>query len=395
MKVLIVFGTRPEIIKLAPVIHKLKDKIEVKIVRTWQHQELAKDVIKFFKLKPDYNVHYMLKITEGKNTEETVSGDLKNIIKKEEPDLIIVQGDTRTTYTTAFIGFLLKKPILHLEAGLRTYNKFSPFPEEIFRGLVSRIADFHFAPTQKAYDNLVNEGIHKDRIFISGNTIVDATQIALSLLDEKKVFNELIPYRHNIKELIKKKKVVLITSHRRENIGNPLKQICKAVISLSKQYPETLFLWSLHKNPEVRKIVLNEMKRKKENIILTESLSYPTMIFLIKKSHIILTDSGGIQEETTSLNKPVLVLREQTERPEVMENGMGSLVGTDEQKIIKTFSSLSKNSNFHKKNSPGKNPFGDGKTSDRILKFLQLKEIKEFLKKYPESSDKKLKIGEL
>ena len=320
---------------------------------------------------------------------------MKNIIKKENPDLTIVQGDTRTTYITAFISFLLKKPVLHLEAGLRTYNKFSPFPEEIFRSLISRIADFHFAPTQQAADNLTKEGISKDRIFTVGNTIVDATHIALSLLNENNVFKELVQYKSNIKELINKKDLVLVTSHRRENIGKPLKQICKTVIRLSKQYKDTLFLWSLHKNPEVRKIVLNEMKQKKENIILTESLSYPTMIFLIKKSHIILTDSGGIQEETTSLNKPVLILREYTERPEVIKTGRGFLVGTDEKKIIKTFSSLYKNIDLHKKIPIRKNPFGDGKTSDRVLNFLQLKEVKEFLKKYPDSSNTTFNIGDI
>jgi len=395
MKVLIAFGTRPEIIKLAPVIHKLKNKVNVKVVHSWQHNELAVDIINFFKLKLDYDAKDMLRITEGRGIEETISGDMKNIIKKESPDLIIVQGDTRTTYTAAFTSFLLKKPILHLEAGLRTYNKFSPFPEEIFRSLISKLADFHFAPTRQAADNLIKERIPKDRIFTVGNTIVDAIHMGISLVKPEIALKELSKYKKDIKTLLKGKKLIIITSHRRENIGEPMKHICKSVKTLANKYKNALFLWSLHKNPYVRKTILNEMKKEKKNIVFVEALSYPTMLFLLKKSYVILTDSGGIQEEAPSLNKPVLVLREATERPEVIKTGIGFLVGTDEKKITKTFSSLYEDENFYKSISIRKNPFGDGKTSDRVLKFLQLKGVKEFLEKYPESSDKTFNIGRL
>jgi len=387
MKILISFGTRPEIIKLAPVILTLKNEFDVITLHTQQHDILAEEMINFFNLKIDYRLKNIFSITEDKKFPEPVRGEFIEVIKKEKPDAVIVQGDTRTTFISAFASFMEKKVLMHLEAGLRTYNKFAPFPEEVYRSLISRIADIHFAPTEKAKQNLLKENIRKDRIFVVGNSIVDALFMAISKINEKSVFGELSKYKRNIEE-IKKKEIVLITSHRRENIGKPLLNICESIKKLAEKYPNINFIWSLHKNPKVRKTVLNEMKKKKENIILTGHLSYPTTIYLIKNSSIILTDSGGIQEESISLGKKVIILREATERPEVIETGYGYIAGSSIKKIISIFSSIYVKK---EKKRPKKNPFGDGRTSEKILKFLKRKKIEEFIKSYSERWDMNLK----
>ncbi len=384
MKVLISFGTRPEIIKLAPVILTLKREFDVITVHTGQHDILAEEMIKFFKFKIDYRLKDILSITENKKSLHPVKGEIVEVIRKEKPDVVIVQGDTRTTFISAFAAFMEKIVLIHLEAGLRTYNKFAPFPEEIYRSLISRMADIHLAPTEKAKQNLIKENIREDRIFVVGNSIVDALILATSKIKEKDVFKELSQYTNNIKE-IKEKEIVLITSHRRENIGKPLLNICKSVKKLAEKYNRTVFIWSLHKNPEVRKIVLNEMKKKRKNIILTGPLSYPTTIYLIKNSSVILTDSGGIQEESVSLGKKVIILREVTERPEVVDTGFGYIAGSSVEKITNIFSTIYRKR--MKKGLKKNNPFGDGKTSVKILKLLKKRRIKELIYNYPEKWD--------
>jgi len=345
MKALIIFGTRPEIIKLAPVIFKLSEKMEVRVFHTRQHDELADDVIKFFKITPDFNERAMLNMTE-----ERRSGRIGQIIRAVNPDIVIVQGDTFTTYAAAFTSFLLQKPVLHLEAGLRTYRKFSPFPEEMFRRLVSNLADFHFVPTENSRKNLLAEGIPEDRIVVAGNTIVDAANMALKRVDEQEALAEIHKYNHDndMDEMLANKKLVIITSHRRENIGQPLKRICRAMKELAAKYDNLLFIWVLHKNPNVREIVFNEMKTRSKNLKFVEALTYPTMLYFLNKAHLILTDSGGIQEEVVSLHKPVIILREDTERPEVVEYGLGFMVGTNIQKIHATFAKLNEDVDFYK-----------------------------------------------
>ena len=384
MKALIIFGTRPEIIKLAPVVFKLKEKMEVRVFHTRQHDELADDVIKFFKISPDFNERAMLHTTD-----ERRSGRIGTIIRAVNPDIVIVQGDTFSTYAGAFTSFQLKKPVLHLEAGLRTHKKFAPFPEETFRKLVSNLADFHFVPTNTSKQNLLRENIPEDRIIVSGNTIVDAAKIALHNLDEKQAIKEIHKYNHDsdLDEMLKTKRLVIITSHRRENIGQPLKRICTAVKNLSQKYEDLLFLWVLHKNPSVREIVFNELKDRKSNLKFVEAFTYPTMLYFLEKSHLILTDSGGIQEEVVSLHKPVIILRDDTERPEVIDYGLGFLVGTDIEKITSTFAKLHVDTEFYKKITKMENPFGDGETSQRVLDFLMQEETQEFLKNYPESAE--------
>jgi UDP-N-acetylglucosamine 2-epimerase (non-hydrolysing) len=380
MKALVVFGTRPEIIKLAPIVFKLQEKMEVRVFHTRQHDELADDVIKFFKITPDFNERTMLNMTE-----ERRSGRIGQIMRAVNPDVVIVQGDTFTTYAAAFTAFLLQKPVLHLEAGLRTYRKYSPFPEEMFRRLVSNLADFHFVPTKTSEENLLSEGIPKDRIFVSGNTIVDAANIALARVDETTAMEEIHKYNHDpdLDEMLKTKQLVIITAHRRENIGQPLKDICTTMKRLSEKYDDMLFLWVLHKNPNVREIVFNEMRERPSNMKFAEAFTYPTMLYFLSRAHLILTDSGGIQEEVVSLHKPVIILREDTERPEVIDYGLGFLVGTDIDLIMKTFAKLHDDKEFYDKLTKLDNPFGDGKTADRVLEFLTSYECQEYLKSYP------------
>jgi UDP-N-acetylglucosamine 2-epimerase (non-hydrolysing) len=384
MKALVVFGTRPEIIKLAPIVFKLKEKMEVRVFHTRQHDELADDVLKFFKIMPDFNEKTMLHTTD-----ERRSGRIGTIIRAVNPDIIIVQGDTFSTYAGAFTAFLLHKPVLHLEAGLRTHKKFSPYPEETFRKLVSNLSDFHFVPTETSKQNLLREGLPKDRIFVAGNTIVDAANMALQKINEEQAMAEVHKYNHDsdLDEMLKTKKLVVITSHRRENIGQPLKRICTAVKQLSEKYDDLLFIWVLHKNPNVREIVFNELKERKSNLKFVEALTYPTMLYFLDKSQFILTDSGGIQEEVVSLHKPVIILREDTERPEVVDYGLGFLVGTDIEKITNTFAKLHDDTDFYKKITKLDNPFGDGQTSQKVLDFLMKPQTQEFLENYPESSE--------
>lgn len=384
MKALVIFGTRPEIIKLAPVIFKLNEKMEVRVFHTRQHDELADDVIKFFKITPDFNERTMLHMTE-----ERRSGRIGQIIRAINPDIIIVQGDTFTTYAAAFTAFLLRKPVLHLEAGLRTFRKYSPFPEEMFRRLVSNLADFHFVPTTTSKQNLLNEGIPEDRIVVSGNTIVDAANMAIKRIDGVASITEIHKYNHDddLDEMLATKELVVITSHRRENIGQPLKRICSSAKQLAAKYENLLFIWVLHKNPNVREIVFNELKDRPKNLKFVEALTYPTMLYFLDKAHLILTDSGGIQEEVVSLHKPVIILREDTERPEVVEYGLGFMVGTDMEKIMSTFAKLNDDIAYYKELTKLENPFGDGKTADRVLEFLTSEEVEEYLKNYPENSN--------
>lgn len=392
MKIFIVFGTRPEAIKLAPVIYSLRDRFDVRIISTGQHLEMVQQVIDFFRLMPDYSFGCMTDKPDLEKLHECIQKEMRTVVDYEDPDLIIVQGDTLTTYAAAFVGFMLKIPVFHVEAGLRSFNKYSPFPEEMLRVLVSRLADFHFAPTLRAYKNLLSEGIRKDRIMITGNTVVDALLLGQKLIDEEAVLKELKTYDSNIEKLLRDKRLVLITVHRRENIGAPLKKICRAVRSLSERHKDVLFLWPLHKNPEVREIVIEELINRQENIVFTEALSYQTMIYLMKRSHVLMTDSGGIQEEAPAFGKPVMILRDTTERPEVVDAGIGFIVGSDEERITKVFSQFYDDDNTCRAISMMSNPFGDGKASERILQFLMQKNIRDFIKGYPTSCMRVLSI---
>ena len=391
MKIAIVFGTRPEAIKLAPVIFALRRHFDIKVISSGQHTSLLEGVLSFFQIKPDYSFHCMNRKPDLGNLAARINREIGLVLKQEKPDAVIVQGDTMTTYTAAFQGFLHQIPVLHVEAGLRTKNKFSPFPEEMLRNLTSKLADVHFAPTANARDNLLTEKVKADRIIITGNTVVDALFLAEKLIDEKDVHNELAFYEPEIRELVKNKKVVLVTSHRRENIDSGLGQICKAVNTLARKYQDLIFIWPLHKNPDVRKVIVSELAVHSRNIVLTEPLSYQTTVYLMKKSFIIMTDSGGIQEEAPTFHKPILVLRESTERPEIIKARIGFLTGANKDKIISTFDALYQNKKFYQSVARIKNPFGDGRASERIRMFLERKDVKDFIAHYPDSFNQKLK----
>jgi len=393
MKIAIIFGTRPEAIKLAPVIYALKNHFDLKVISSGQHVELLKSILNFFQIKPHYSFHCMHKRPDLGTLTARINMEIARVLKREKIDAIIVQGDTMTTYSGAFQGFLNQIPVFHVEAGLRTKNRFSPFPEEMLRTITSRLADVHFTPTVSARNNLLNEKVRPDRIIITGNTVVDALLMAERLINEKEVYREIGRYSTGISGLLKQRKVVLVTSHRRENIHSGLRQICKAVNTLSRKYQDILFIWPLHKNPDVRKVILSEIDRQPENIIITEPLSYQTNVYLMRQAFIIMTDSGGIQEEAPTFHKPILILRECTERPEVIRAGVGFLTGPDTRKIIDTFQRLYQDKEFYQKVAKKQNPFGDGKASNRILKFFQRKDIQNFIEHYPESYDQVLKTS--
>jgi UDP-N-acetylglucosamine 2-epimerase len=390
MKIFIVFGTRPEAIKLAPLVHRLRKSFDVRVVSSGQHLELTQQVIDFLSLRPDYTFGCMTKKPDLEKLYMCIAMNIRGMIDHEDPDLIIVQGDTLTAFATAFVGFLLKKPVFHLEAGLRTFKKFLPYPEEMLRLLLSRIADVHFTPTSQAAKNLMAEGVKKDRIVITGNTVVDALFLAETLIDEKRVAHDLAQNGFDGGIDIDSRKLVLVTSHRRENIGEPLKNICKAVKQIARRYKDAIFLWSLHKNVNVRNIVLEIMKTRPKNLFISEAFSYETMVYLLKKSTILMTDSGGVQEEAPAFGKPVIILRDTTERPEVIHAGFGFLAGSSEGKIVDLFSQIYRDGTIHERLAKKRNPFGDGKASERIHQYLMLDRVQAFIKNYPLSSEDSL-----
>ncbi|WP_456464316.1 non-hydrolyzing UDP-N-acetylglucosamine 2-epimerase [Persephonella sp.] len=384
MKVAIVFGTRPESIKLAPVIEELKYRFETIVINSGQHHNLVQQIIDFFHIDVDYDLRtYINKDRTLPQLSSMLIENLDRVYAMSNPDVIIVQGDTMTTFTAAFVGFLHKKPVVHIEAGLRSFDKFAPFPEEIMREMVGRLADLHFPPTYVDKINLLRENIKPDRIFLVGNTVVDALKLGKSLLDEKEVFRELKPYGI-LPETLKSNNLVLITSHRRENIGEPLIRICQCIKDLAQEFKDFIFVWSIHPNPEVKKLVTNHMENKPNNIFIINPVSYQSMIYLLDHAFLVLTDSGGLQEESASIGVPVLVLRDVTERSVVIDAEAGFLVGSDKQKIKDYFNKLVRDKDFYKEVSEkGKHLFGDGTASKRIRELLEKESVQEFIKKYP------------
>ena len=375
IKLSIVFGTRPEFIKLVPVINKFKKDplFDVNICFTGQHKEMVLPLFEIFGISPDHNFELM----EPNQTLGSFSAKL--MIKLEEyfdfykPDALFIQGDTTTVLISSLLAFYKKIKIFHVEAGLRTFDKFSPFPEELNRICTSRIADYHFAPTKDAYNNLVDDKILEKNICITGNTSIDT----LLIIRQKLIGGELNEkLDSNIRLLISKYKrqIILITAHRRENFGKPLENICEAISILSKKYPEKGFLYPVHLNPNVQNIV-NKHLSGHENIHLIDPLNYLDFIYLMINSEVIMTDSGGVQEEAPSLSKPVLVLRESTERMEGVHAGVLSLVGTDKEIIISSFIKVI--SEINKEPKSINNPFGDGTAADKIYEFTKTISLNE------------------
>lgn len=358
-KVFLVFGTRPEAIKMYPVYKALKayKDIQTTVVITSQHQEMLLQVIDLFNIDVNYDLHVMEdKQTLTKITVNVLKG-LKEIFETDKPNLTLVHGDTTTTFTSALASFYEKIPVGHVEAGLRTYNKFSPFPEEMNRKLTDDLTDLYFAPTERAREALIKEGVDNNKIFVTGNTVVDAL---LEIL--KKDIKVTLPFDEDAR-------FIVVTAHRRENWGKPMENICKAVDIISKKFTDYKIIFSVHKNPIVRETV-NRILKDNKNVFLVEPIDYLTFIKLLSKSTLILTDSGGIQEEAPTLKKPVILMRDATERPEAVESGVVKLVGTDTNKIVEEVSNLLSNNTYYQEMITNNNPFGDGFAGERIAKIV-------------------------
>ena len=361
-RILFVFGTRPEAIKVAPVIKKFQNtNFEIKVCNTGQHSDLLDPVLSFFNIKPDFNLKVMKENQTLFDITSNILSSLKTTLETYKPDLVFVHGDTTTAFISSLACFYLKIKIAHIEAGLRTNDKFAPFPEEINRTLISSLADFHFAPTEEAESNLLNLNVDKEKIKVTGNTVIDSLLIAKELVENDPAYN--------IKDVDINKKIILFTGHRRENFGTGFEKIFKSLKKISKNYPDIQIVYPVHPNPNVKKLASKFFKNDK-SILLTPPLDYGRFVWLMSKSYLIITDSGGIQEEAPSLGKPVLVTRDKTERPEAVEAGTVILVGNNMEKITKTASMLISNQNEYQKMSKLINPYGDGKASDRIVKLI-------------------------
>lgn len=374
-KVMLVFGTRPEAIKMAPLIHRLKSEtndFEVKICVTAQHRQMLDQVLKIFDIKPDIDLDIM-KPNQGLfDVTANVLQSMKTVLADSKPDLLLVHGDTTTTLATAMSGFYSGVPVGHVEAGLRTLDMYAPYPEEFNRQVVSKIANFHFAPTELSRDNLIAEGIKKQNITVTGNTVIDALHWVLERIQsdfQRSTKNDMV-LNQTLSFDWKIDRFVLITVHRRENFGNGIHQICEALLDLASKFKDVQFVYPLHFNPNI-KIPVQNILKDQSNIHLIQPLDYEPFIYLLKYSYMLLTDSGGIQEEAPSLGKPVLVTRNVTERPEAITAGTVELVGTNKYSIVEAVTRLLVNKTHYTKMSLSHNPYGDGKACDRILQVLQ------------------------
>jgi UDP-N-acetylglucosamine 2-epimerase (non-hydrolysing) len=365
-KVMVVFGTRPEAIKMAPVIQALKERESIlcQIAVTAQHREMLDQVLRLFKVVPDFDLNLMKQgQTLAEITTRALNG-LQEVFQREQPDLVLVHGDTTTTFVAALAAFYCQIPIGHVEAGLRTGNKYSPYPEEMNRRLAGVLTDFHFAPTETAKQNLLREGIAPAKVFVTGNTVIDAL-----LKTVKSDYSFLDP---EIKSIIKQNetsRMVLVTTHRRENLGEPMRQIYQALNSMLEIFPDTHVVFPVHKNPKVRKVV-EEVLGTHPRVFLVEPMDYEPFVNLMARSHLILTDSGGIQEEAPSLGKPVLVVRDTTERPEAVEAGTVSLVGTGYDSVLMELQRLLCSEENYQKMATASNPYGDGHAAERIARVI-------------------------
>jgi UDP-N-acetylglucosamine 2-epimerase (non-hydrolysing) len=372
IKVLISLGTRPEGIKMAPVIKEIQknpQKFDLVVCSTGQHKEMLGQVTDFFEIKPDIELNVMTMGQSLSMLSSKIIGAMEEVFNKEKPDIVLVQGDTTTAFLTAFIAFYQKIKIGHVEAGLRTYNKYSPFPEEINRQLVSKIADLHFAPTENTYNNLIKEGIDKKGIILTGNTIVDAINWGIIKIENKSQEQIAEDVKYLAKLLGEDKKIILVTMHRRESFGDDIINVCKALKLISQKYNNVNIVYPVHLNPNVSGPV-NKILGNVENIKLIKPLSYEPFLWLMNKSYFIITDSGGVQEEAPTLRKPVLVIRKFTERQESVELGISKLIGTDMNAIISSTSLLLDSELEYNKMVADRNPYGDGKAAERIASSI-------------------------
>lgn len=363
MKVMFVFGTRPEAIKLSPVILEAQKHFEVSVCVSEQHKEMLYQVTDFFNININYNLHIMKTSQSLFDITSNILLKIKDIYENSKPGIVIVQGDTTTAFAAALAAFYLKIKIAHIEAGLRSFDLYNPFPEEANRKLIAAIANYHFAPTQIAYDNLLSEGI-KQNIYLTGNTVVDALYLILDKIKKTKACFDIF---HNIDF---SKRIILFTSHRRESFGKPMKSIFEAIKLLAVEFSDTEIVYPVHLNPNVKNLAY-KMLGNIQNIKLINPLSYLEFVYLLSKSYLVITDSGGVQEEAPAFGIPVLVIRNTTERLEGLRANIAKLVGTNTKTIYETAKDLLINKDLYKSMSNQLNPYGDGKASLKIIDILK------------------------
>ena len=377
MKILLIFGTRPEAIKMSPLIHELKSqekKFEINICITAQHRQMLDQVLEGFSIEPDIDLNIMKDGQDLFDVTSNVLLEVKKVLIAYDPDIVLVHGDTTTTMASSVAAFYLGIPVGHVEAGLRTYDVHAPYPEEFNRQVVSKISQYHFAPTQTSMSNLLKENVHEDNIIVTGNTVIDALFWTLNKINSNNELKKSIELK--LKDILKfdflasDQKVILITGHRRENFGDGFIQICEALNYLASSRKEFQFVYPVHMNPNVQSPV-KDLLGGNNNVHLIEPLEYEPFIYLLSNSFLVLTDSGGIQEEAPSLGIPVLVMRDITERPEAVDAGTIKLVGANKDMIIQGFEELVNNENIYNEMSRANNPYGDGNASKIITKFLE------------------------
>lgn len=377
-KILLVFGTRPEAIKMAPLVKKLQEmpeKFHTIVCVTGQHREMLDQVLRLFDITPDYDLNIMKPNQDLYDITSRILLGMRDVLREVQPDIVLVHGDTTTSMAAALAAFYQQIPVGHVEAGLRTGNIYSPWPEEMNRLITGRITTHHFSPTPLAKENLLREHVDEKQIIVTGNTVIDALQMVVKRLAEDKALANEVAAKidqmgYDVQRLEGKRRMVLITGHRRENFGKGFLNICHAIKHLAEQYKDVDFVYPMHLNPNVRKPVLEILGEKAENVFLIEPLDYLPFVYMMQHSTLILTDSGGVQEEAPGLGKPVLVMRDTTERPEAVEAGTVLLVGTNREKIEQGVSTLLDDPDTYRRMSEAVNPYGDGKACERIIKYL-------------------------
>ena len=379
---MLVFGTRPEAIKMAPLVkefQKRQKEFQTIVCVTGQHREMLDQVLRVFEIEPDYDLDIMKQGQDLYDVTARVLTGMRDVLKEVKPDVVLVHGDTTTSTAAASAAFYQQIPVGHVEAGLRTHDIYSPWPEEMNRQITGRIATYHFAPTSLSKQNLLDEGIKEEMVTVTGNTVIDALYMVIDKIKHNEILDgelhELLKDAgYDVDRLKDDKKLVLITGHRRENFGDGFISMCQAIKTLTEKYPDVDFVYPMHLNPNVRRPiheVFGEDLANLGNMFFVEPLEYLSFMYLMERSTIVLTDSGGIQEEAPGLGKPVLVMRDTTERPEALEAGTVKLVGTDNQKIIGEVSVLLDNETYYEKMSKAVNPYGDGKSCFRITNILK------------------------
>lgn len=377
-KILLVFGTRPEAIKMVPLVKKLQqmpEEFQTVVCVTGQHREMLDQVLRLFDITPEYDLNIMKPNQDLYDITSRILLGMRDVLKEVQPDIVLVHGDTTTSMAAALAAFYQQIPVGHVEAGLRTGNIYSPWPEEMNRLVTGRITTHHFSPTPLAKENLLREHVDENQIIVTGNTVIDALQMVVKRLAEDKalaseVAAKITQMGYDVERLDGNRRMVLITGHRRENFGEGFLNICRAIKHLAEQYKDVDFVYPMHLNPNVRKPVLEILGEKAENVFLIEPLDYLPFVYMMQHSTLILTDSGGVQEEAPGLGKPVLVMRDTTERPEAVEAGTVLLVGTNREKIEQGVSMLLDDADTYRRMSEAVNPYGDGLACERIIEYL-------------------------